>query len=553
MGRPLNKKYFGNRNPGLDGNFGAQNTAGDAGLGGTGVASIDVTYPGDGWTTQPTYTVAIPSLPDGVRAEVTPHYQALSFDTTANGTGYKVGDVLQVDTGSGSIEARAAVASILSIGTPGITNGGTMYDINSPTDGDKITFSHANLQVSLRVRVTAVSGSTATQIVVEQAGVWIGAGAPPTSMANGVNGFTATTTAKTGGDTNGNGLVLSFSAANWGVYSFGSPTRVGDYTSFPSTGGAGTLTSISPATGTGAKADISMGLLSVHIDNPGTGYVVGWSTDNIWTESEPFVNFSGTSGQAPNYDVYAQRDGSADVNRGIFVYGFQAGVTQDSDITVPVDIIKQQSSRRYKVRERKWKTLTAANYGTLTANNTSGAFTIGTAQPAGTFVVGQMLMIQGSLGGVGGFDYYYPGIAYQITATNGTSTFTLELYGNPIVTTAGAITGAILASQTPHDTVVERSAQLVGRWPAAHDEIAIIATDNNYSLYFVTKLTAHRALLVPVDYFNDQWHFPANEPGTWPDGVYRSAAWTIDPSKVFGGDDGEEKVLIGNYDIFSGP
>jgi hypothetical protein len=542
MGRPLSKKYFGNRNPGLDGDFGAQNQAGDAGLGGTGIASIDVTYPGDGWTTQPTYTVAIPTLPDGIRAEVVPHYQALSAATLTNGKGYNYHDTFALlgtygPNGHGNGQpgyANATVSAITAVGVTMVTAG------DHYADGDILEYctgQGANVTIRVNTVASGVDAPAASLTIVS-------GGTRTSAKPTGTLGYQNTL--------GGTGVTFTL---DWGVYSVdvADPgTETGDYTTFPTN----PVTAYGTATAffTPATFTLTSGLRSITVTNPGTGYVVGWDSNYIWTAAEPFVNFSGTAYQAPNYDVRAQRNSYADVNRGIFAYGYQAGMgLDDSDVVLPVDIIKQQSSRRYKVRERKWKLLTAANYGTLTANNTSGAFTISTPQPAGTFVVGELLVINGTLGGIGSFNNYYPGNGFQITATNGTSTFTLERNGNPIITTAGAITGATLASQTAHDTVIERSAQLVGRWPAAHDEIAIIATDSSYSLYFVTKLTARRALLVPVDYFNDEWHFPANEPGVWPEGVYRSAGWTMNPAVVFEAHNGEEKVLIGNYDIFSGP
>ena len=78
MGRPLNKKYFGNRNIGTTG------TADDK-IGGEGVASYGNIQAGTGWTTAPTVTFGTPDIPGGVQVTGTVRYKALSFATTANG------------------------------------------------------------------------------------------------------------------------------------------------------------------------------------------------------------------------------------------------------------------------------------------------------------------------------------------------------------------------------------------------------------------------------------------------------------------------------------
>jgi hypothetical protein len=548
MGRPLNKKFFGNRNPGLDGDFGANNEAGDAGLTGTGIDAIEIDYPGDGWTVQPTYVVEAPSMANGTTLEVLPHYQAISFATTANGTGYKVGDVLETNTGTASIKARAPVESILTVGTPSITDGGTMYDITNGTVGDLVTFTHANLSVALRVRITAVDVSTATAIAVEQAGIWTGAGAAPTSMADGVGGFTATTTARAGGDNNGTGLVLGFAASNWGVYSFGAVSRAGDYTVFPATGPSGFLSSVSPATGGGAKADITLNMLRFDVVNPGNGYVPVSGTpdpeDAYAATFGPLINFTPDNGATYNTYGHASRADISGVSRGIFVYGYNPIDIGPIVPFVPVDIIKQVSSRRYRIRERQFAYLGSNDYGTLTATNTTGTFTISNAQPAGTFAVGSYVAIYGTLGGAGAISGYYPGHIYEIVATNGTSTFKLKDFEDVLTTTAGTITGlTIISAEAPSRPLIVRSAKLVPHWPEAPDEIAILAMDNTSSMYYVTKLTARRAQLHRIDLpvFNDNWRFEDGQ----------SAPWTIDVEKLDTANG--TNVWIQNFDILTGP
>lgn len=344
MGRPLNKKYFGNRNIGtggrqITGNLSNSQNYADDRIGGEGVASYGSIVAGNGWTTSPDPYFSNPNIPGGVTVAGIVHYKALSFATTANGSGYAVGDILEADTGTASTKARAPVSGVLTVATPNITNGGSLYDVTSPTVGDTVTFTHANLTIPLRVRITAVSGSTATSIAVEQAGVWTGSGAP-TSMADGVGGFTATTTAQPGGDNNGTGLVLGFTSSMWGVHSFGAPTVAGDYTLFPSTGTGGTLTSVSPATGTGATADITMGLLSVVITEKGSGYSDPADAELIFDNGANgasavavLTTDTGVPGSATN------QENAIIINANTIDEGAAVG-----------DIIKQVSTRRYKVK-----------------------------------------------------------------------------------------------------------------------------------------------------------------------------------------------------------
>ena len=344
MGRPLNKKYFGNRNIGTNGNqitgnlSNSQNYADDR-IGGEGVASYTVSNAGTGWTTIPTTTFSAPNIPGGVSVAGITHFKALSFATTANGTGYAVGNVLEVDTGTQTTKARAPVAAIVTVGVPTVSNGGTLYDLRG-TQNDRITFTHANLTTPLIVEVATVSGSIVLTVTVVQAGVWNGTGAP-TSMADGVGGFTATTTAGfPGGDANGNGLILSFPANIWGVFSFGTVAVAGDYTAFPSTGAAGTLTSITPATGTGAKADITMGLLSIAVTQKGSGYT---------SPVDAQVTFGGGTGAVATAVLTTDTGvaGSATNQENAIV--IHANTNIEGSVRIG-DIIKQSSSRRYKVK-----------------------------------------------------------------------------------------------------------------------------------------------------------------------------------------------------------
>jgi hypothetical protein len=82
MGRPLNKKYFANRN------FGSASTATDDGLGGSTVTGITIGTAGS-YTTAPTLTFPNPVLKasGSVTATGTPTFEVLSA-TISGGTLY---------------------------------------------------------------------------------------------------------------------------------------------------------------------------------------------------------------------------------------------------------------------------------------------------------------------------------------------------------------------------------------------------------------------------------------------------------------------------------
>jgi len=88
MGRPLNKKYFGNRNVGVAGNqtgvnANSQNYADDR-IGGEGVASAAVS--GGSYTTRPVFTFTAPTIPGGVTATATITSRAKTATISTSGT-----------------------------------------------------------------------------------------------------------------------------------------------------------------------------------------------------------------------------------------------------------------------------------------------------------------------------------------------------------------------------------------------------------------------------------------------------------------------------------
>jgi hypothetical protein len=331
MGRPLSKKFIGNRN------IGSTGTGDDNGIGGEGVGSYTVGNAGTGWTTAPTVSISGPALPTGVAAAGVPHFKALSFATTANGSGYKVGDILEVHTGIASIKARAPVATI-TVMTITLNNGGSNNDV-----GDEFEFRHASFSTALKVRVTAATTGTATRVEIVNGGIWTAAGTPPINTT--VGGFNRV---QTYGSIDMNGTNLQVNMTVWGVYAFGAVSVEGDYTVFPSTSGA--LDSITPATGAGATATITMGLLGITMTERGSGYVnaadaaVTFTPTNSAAVTAVLTTDSGSVGSATNQENAIQ------ITAWVPATGTAGNISGNGTSAVVGDIVRQTGNGKYIVR-----------------------------------------------------------------------------------------------------------------------------------------------------------------------------------------------------------
>jgi hypothetical protein len=133
MGRPLNKKYFGNRN------IGSASTAADNGIGGGFVSSVTVTTAGSYLgADQPTVTFSAPdkAAVGGVTATGTTVMEVLSAVVTAGGSGYSVNDVLTVTYGGQTATFTVATLSTTAVATVTPLTRGTF---TATTTGAKTT------------------------------------------------------------------------------------------------------------------------------------------------------------------------------------------------------------------------------------------------------------------------------------------------------------------------------------------------------------------------------------------------------------------------------
>lgn len=120
MGRPINKKYFGNRNQG------STTTKADDGIGGKGVAGVAITTVSS-YQTRPVFSFSAPQLATGVTATATITSEILSATITGGtgGTGtYAVGDLLTISLPGGSATAYVATVNAGAVATVNFTGAG---------------------------------------------------------------------------------------------------------------------------------------------------------------------------------------------------------------------------------------------------------------------------------------------------------------------------------------------------------------------------------------------------------------------------------------------
>lgn len=176
MGRPLAKRFFGNRNIGTNGGYTA-----DDGIGGEGIASIDNPVAGsininNSFPNFPGLTVAAPTLPGGVTATtaVTWEIDTVTFD--GGGTTYTTG----LTTAITGLTTQATVAPVINIthvtgGAPDAYNftGGNRGEFTS-IDGTGITTwavvkgaqTGAQATITFRVKSIAISNKGSGYVAV---------------------------------------------------------------------------------------------------------------------------------------------------------------------------------------------------------------------------------------------------------------------------------------------------------------------------------------------------------------------------------------------------
>jgi len=136
MGRPLNKKYFGNRNTG------SASTTADNGIGGEGIANVTFsnagTFAGNS-NVAPITAPALPapSLPSGVQATWTIAYEVEGVSTGAGKTNLAVGDTFEYTELPGMIAKVTDISganAVFSVTTTGASRGDALTLAQIPQD-----------------------------------------------------------------------------------------------------------------------------------------------------------------------------------------------------------------------------------------------------------------------------------------------------------------------------------------------------------------------------------------------------------------------------------
>jgi hypothetical protein len=115
MERPLNKKYFGNRN------IGSASTTADNGIGGQGVASVTISGVWADFTqATSTVTFSAPQLPGGVTATGTVTITAgapVSVTITEKGSGYTSAPTVTIADSDAGAETTGTATAVLTVDT----------------------------------------------------------------------------------------------------------------------------------------------------------------------------------------------------------------------------------------------------------------------------------------------------------------------------------------------------------------------------------------------------------------------------------------------------
>ena len=219
MGRPLNKKYFGNRN------VGSPSTTADNGIGGEGIASINWSSLGTFRTTPSGLALPAPSIPGGVQATWSAiTYRVNGVVTSAGKLNLAVGwygtnnalfpGMIAIVT---SVSGTNAVFSVLPIngGSPGsdlasVPNGGNTNTITLTKAGG--SGSATSFVVDVNLQIVAMS-------IVEQGSGYTGSETFTVTVAGGMDPPAGTIVLTTDTlDANGNQYASQSGAQNRDAY-----------------------------------------------------------------------------------------------------------------------------------------------------------------------------------------------------------------------------------------------------------------------------------------------------------------------------------------------
>ena len=349
MGRPLNKKYFGNRNVGVGGRainplHNSQNASDDA-IGGEGLAGVtfgasvaDTSYGSGAYLNKMPHITAIgaPSIPGGVQAvadvlSVKAVHGVVVQSGTPNGADYLTGDILTVTTGSPTTPAKFTVGALKVSGFT-IVTGNDGNTTHGYAVGDALNFDNGVVLTVATINGTGgypANRGIVTSLTLTNAGSYTGV-TPPTGTVGQTNP----------NQVGGRGLTVNFS---WGVKDV-TVLQAGVY---PIVGGSTATTSVthadlSASTAAGCTLNVYYGVNTITVSQKGSGYkgtetVTFTAADAGLSETRAtgtmvLTTDSGAVGSATNQEnaiiIRANIDGT----------------------TAIADIIRQVRTRGYKVK-----------------------------------------------------------------------------------------------------------------------------------------------------------------------------------------------------------
>lgn len=253
MGRPLAKRFFGNRN------LGSASTTNDEGIGGSRVASVTITGAGS-YTTVPTVTFDPPALAGAgaVTATGTVVMKALSATVDTIGTGdttadYVPGDVLTVSGDTGT--AATFTVATVKVRTISVQAAGTTVW----TTGDTVTFSAVGWATPAVITITDDGAGGIASLTITNAGSWGTSGSVPTDPVS----PNSASVNDGGGYQNDATFNIGFGVNTVSVLSEGTLTAL------DTNPHATTTNSVS---GAGATLNVTYGVKSITVTEQGSGY-----------------------------------------------------------------------------------------------------------------------------------------------------------------------------------------------------------------------------------------------------------------------------------------
>lgn len=369
MARPLNKKYFGNRNTGVGGYEGvtagviepphnAGETAsfypaGDDGIGGEGVSGLGIiTERGAYLERIPSITFSEPSLPGGVTAT---GYVSLVRAVTAvvnnRGTGYQIGDIVEIVGGTGTTAATFRVTKVRIVDVQLVEGASSdQFDGGENLVWDQLVDYHWTTPLIIsNISSTGNPNYDISGWASWSYGVWDGGinyDPAPTgniTITGGGDGFNTRGTGDVSGgvgDSNGAGGTVVFT---WGIeqvelVSGGNYTAVLDEAS-------SLINNTVDAVGTNGTLDVFYGVYDITMIQKGSGYINAADAVPTFSETIDAAETQATATATLTQDTgsgtgYKQGNSNNQEN-AIIAYIWQDGERRIADI------VEQTGSKRY--------------------------------------------------------------------------------------------------------------------------------------------------------------------------------------------------------------